>query len=429
MATTLANDKPPDDHELSESPGVGAMLERFYVGCGEVGSEIGAEIARGLCNNATLQELNLGGNDLLAEGLRKLAVAFTPNVAGNKSNTSVRSLRLSSSVRGSEAVEVLANTLQLNTSLTSLDFSWDNALSPHNVIVLLSALKTNVGIKYLNLERCSGVGGDALFTALVDLKDTNPRVEKVRLVDTSLYTNRGYNMLVKDRFKKNGKDNHAPGPEDIFDPSMLDFSESIHPSAEGIIGLQSSSMKDEGTSTDIFVGEQSENNATNDLAPCMPESALAYALQEDSSGLDSEPYRLNLKVIEGCARTECQIKCTQGWKMSLQNPGENLMRAIFGENIEQSQMDYGIKVFTLLQDVCANPTFQTARHFVYILEWVMYHLDTSSKELQNFVMFLFANKTILVEAKLVFPPACKLLIPVSPTKQQTKCQISRTIIV
>jgi hypothetical protein len=128
-------------------------------GCGEVGSEIGAEIARGLCNNATLQELNLGGNDLLAEGLRKLAVAFTPNVAGNKSNTSVSSLRLSSSVRGSEAVEVLANTLQLNTSLTSLDFSWDNALSPHNVNVLLSALKTNVAIKYLNLERCSGVAG------------------------------------------------------------------------------------------------------------------------------------------------------------------------------------------------------------------------------------------------------------------------------
>lgn len=30
MATTLANDKPPDDHELSEAPGVGAMLERFY---------------------------------------------------------------------------------------------------------------------------------------------------------------------------------------------------------------------------------------------------------------------------------------------------------------------------------------------------------------------------------------------------------------
>jgi hypothetical protein len=48
--------------------------------------------------------------------------------------------------------------------------------------------------------------------------------------------------------KKNGEDNHAPGPEDIFDPSMLDFSESIHPSAEGIIGLQSSSMEDEGTS-------------------------------------------------------------------------------------------------------------------------------------------------------------------------------------
>jgi hypothetical protein len=105
-------------------------------------------------------------------------------------------------VRGSEAVEVLANTLQLNTYLTSLDFSWDNALSPHNVNVLLSALKTNVGIKYLNLERCSGVPGDAVFTGLVDLKDTNPRVEEVRLV----YTNRGYNMLVNDRFKKNGED-------------------------------------------------------------------------------------------------------------------------------------------------------------------------------------------------------------------------------
>jgi hypothetical protein len=129
--------------------------------------------------------------------------------------------------------------------------------------------------------------------------------------------------------------NHAPDPEDIFDPSMLDFSESIHPSAEGTIGLQSSSMKDEGTSTDIFVGEQSENNATNDLAPCMPESAVAYALQADSSSLDSEPYRLNLKVIEGCTHTECQIKFTEGWKVSLQNPGENLMRAIFGENIEQ----------------------------------------------------------------------------------------------
>jgi hypothetical protein len=97
--------------------------------------------------------------------------------------------------------------------------------------------------------------------------------------------------------------NHAPGSEDIFDPSMLDFSESIHPSAKGIIELQSSSMKDEGTSTDIFVGEQSENNATNDLAPCMLETAVAYALQEDSSSLDSEPYRLNLKVIEGCALT------------------------------------------------------------------------------------------------------------------------------
>ncbi|CAM6056025.1 unnamed protein product [Sphagnum tenellum] len=259
-------------------------------GCGEVGSEIGAEIARGLCNSATLEELNLGGNDLLAEGLRKLAVAFTPNVAGNKSNTSVSSLRLSSSVRGSEAVEVLANTLQLNTYLTSLDFSWDNALSPHNVNVLLSALKTNVGIKYLNLERCSGVPGDAVFTALVDLKDTNPRVEEVRLVDTSLYTNRGYNMLVKTDSRKVERTNHAPGPEDIFDPSVLDFSESIHPSAEGIIRLQSSSMKDEGTSTDIF-------------------------------------------------------------------------------------------------DVCANPTFHTARHFVYILECDMYHLDTSWKELQNFVMF------------------------------------------
>lgn len=215
--------------------------------------------------------------------------------------------------RGSEAVpEVLANTLQLNTSLTSLGFSWDNALSPHNVIVLLSALKTDVGIKYLNLDRCSGVAGDGVLTALVDLKDTNPRVEEVRLVDTSLYTNRGYNMLVKNRFKKNGEDNHAPGPEDIFDPSMLEFSESIHPSAEGIIGLQSSSMKHEGASTDIFVGEQSENNATNDLAPCMSESAVAYALQEDSSGLDSEPYRLNLEVIEGCAHTECQIKFTEG---------------------------------------------------------------------------------------------------------------------
>jgi hypothetical protein len=130
-------------------------------------------------------------------------------------------------------LEVLANTLQLNTSLTSLDFSWDNALSPHNVIALLSALKTNVGIKYLNLERCSGVAGDAVFTVLVDLKDTNPRVEEVRLVDTSLYTNRGYNILVKDRFKENGEDKHAPGPEDIFDPSMLDFSESIHPSVKG----------------------------------------------------------------------------------------------------------------------------------------------------------------------------------------------------
>jgi hypothetical protein len=43
--------------------------------------------------------------------------------------------------------------------------------------------------------------------------------------------------------------------------------------------------------------------------------------------------------------------------------------------------------FTLLQDVCTNPTFHTARHFVYILEWDMYHLDTSWKELQNFVMF------------------------------------------
>jgi hypothetical protein len=115
--------------------------------------------------------------------------------------------------------------------------------------------------------------------------------------------------------------NHAPDPEDIFNPSMLDFSESIHPSAEGIIGLQSSSMKDEGTSTDIFVGEQSENNARNDLAPCMPESAVAYVLQADSSGLDSEPYRLNLKVTEGCARTECQIKFTEGWKVSSQNPG------------------------------------------------------------------------------------------------------------
>lgn len=30
MAITLANDKPPDDHELTEAPGVGAMLERFY---------------------------------------------------------------------------------------------------------------------------------------------------------------------------------------------------------------------------------------------------------------------------------------------------------------------------------------------------------------------------------------------------------------
>jgi hypothetical protein len=92
-------------------------------------------------------------------------------------------------------------------------------------------------------------------------------------------------------------------------------------------------------------------------------------------------------------------------------------------------MDYWIKVFTLLQDVCANPTFHTASHFVHILEWDMSHLDTSWKELQNFVMFLLANKTILVEAKLVFPPACELPIPVSLTKQQTKCQISRTIIV
>jgi hypothetical protein len=59
----------------------------------------------------------------------------------------------------------------------------------------------------------------------------------------------------------------------------------------------------------------------------------------------------------------------------------------------------------------------------------MYHLDTSWKELQNFVIFLLANKMILVEAKLVFPPAWELPIPVSSTKQQTKYQISRTIIV
>ncbi len=117
------------------------------------------------------------------------------------------------------------------------------------------------------------------------------------------------------------RSNHAPGPEDIFDPSMLDFSESIHPSAQGIIELQSSWMKDEGTSIDIFVGEQLENNATNDLAPCMLESVVAYALQEDSNSLDSEPYQLNLKVIEGCVHVECQIKFTEGWKVSLQNLG------------------------------------------------------------------------------------------------------------
>ncbi len=112
------------------------------------GNQIGAEGARALAEalkiNATLTSMDLGGNQIGAEGARALAEAL-------KANMTLICMALADNEIGNEGAKALADALSVNTTLLSMNLAC-NPIGVEGAKTLADALKGNMVLTFCGLH-------------------------------------------------------------------------------------------------------------------------------------------------------------------------------------------------------------------------------------------------------------------------------------
>ncbi|KAG8506455.1 NLR family CARD domain-containing protein 3, partial [Galemys pyrenaicus] len=125
-----------------------------------ISSEGAQDLARALCTNSTLRNLDLTANLLHDQGAQALAVAV-------RENRALRTLHLQWNFIQASAAQALGQALQLNRSLTSLDLQ-ENAIGDAGASAVAQALKANTALTalYLQVASIGAAGAQALGEAL-----------------------------------------------------------------------------------------------------------------------------------------------------------------------------------------------------------------------------------------------------------------------
>lgn len=161
-------------------------------------------IAERLAKNGTLQELKLRVGTLEKGVVNELLKPLTGDALVHQSNTSLNSLGFMLCKIGSEGVAAVASVLRRNNSLFTLAMWGDDTFHAVDVLDLLSALKTIVALKKLDLRGCPAVAGKEVLAAFMDLLEVNHHLQTINLTSTGLEEN-GADAIVSYMLKANSK--------------------------------------------------------------------------------------------------------------------------------------------------------------------------------------------------------------------------------
>jgi Ran GTPase-activating protein (RanGAP) involved in mRNA processing and transport len=127
------------------------------------------QLADALRGNTSLTAIDLGGNELGAQGVKYIADAL-------RVNTSLTTVYLGGNEIGDQGAQYLADALRVNSSLNAI-YIESNNISAQGARSLADALQVNTSLTEIHLQR-NDIGDDSLKQEIQQLCERN----KVRLL-------------------------------------------------------------------------------------------------------------------------------------------------------------------------------------------------------------------------------------------------------
>lgn len=173
---------------VAELLSTNASLKRLYMYETHSGGGGAEHMATALERNSTLEILYFGGNPIGRDGMKRLLAPLSRAYAADgPKNTTLKELELSNITRDNFSVEAMAWMIRTNGGLESLSIASTTLLTQDWVDQIFPALRENETLKDLDLRSCQGLTMEGAYDALMALiHSSDTGLEDIELTGTGL---------------------------------------------------------------------------------------------------------------------------------------------------------------------------------------------------------------------------------------------------
>ncbi|CAM6095111.1 unnamed protein product [Calypogeia fissa] len=173
---------------VAEMLSTNSSLRRLYMYETHSGSDGAEHIASALERNTTLEIFYFGGNAIGSDGMKRLLAPLARgHGADGPKNTTLKELELSNITRDNYSVDAMAWMIRTNNSLCSLSLASTTLLTKDWVDQIFPALRENETLKELDLRSCQGLTMEGCYNALMELiQSSDSGLEEIELTGTGL---------------------------------------------------------------------------------------------------------------------------------------------------------------------------------------------------------------------------------------------------
>ncbi|CAN4088114.1 unnamed protein product [Withania somnifera] len=164
-------------------------------------------VAAGLFKNHSLQNLYLKGNWFGGVGVEHLVCPLTRfSTLQYQANSTLKSLTFGGKRNkiGRNGLAAILQMLTSNESLTSFGIYNDESLNSDDIVRIFRSLEKNATLRYISLQGCKGVDGEAVLQTIMDILLVNPWIEDIDFSRTPLH-NAGKTEAIYQRLGQNDK--------------------------------------------------------------------------------------------------------------------------------------------------------------------------------------------------------------------------------
>lgn len=179
-------------------------------------------VAAGLFKNRSLQALHLIGNRFSGVGVEHLLCPLSRfSALQMQANITLKCVTFGGGRTriGRDGLAAILRMIMSNESLTRLGIQDDESLRPDDFVKIFKNLEKNASLKYLSLQGCKGVKGEALLQTIMETLQINPWIEDIDLSRTPL-NNSGMTQSIYQRLGQNEKTELEPEMDLLKDMPM-----------------------------------------------------------------------------------------------------------------------------------------------------------------------------------------------------------------